>query len=102
MKIMICQPKENEKTIEELKEEKEKVIKHLKEMGYEVVDEELLLNKRKENTSLNIPIYNLAKEIEIMSKVDSVFFMNDWIKSKSCTLKYDIAKAYNLILLFES
>jgi hypothetical protein len=105
MKIMISQPMAG-KTAKEIKETREKAIKLFKEKGYEFVntyftDEWYSNEKMKERGVEQIPLCFLAKSIENMCLCNIVYFAKGWENTRGCKIEHEIAKQYDLIIMYE-
>lgn len=90
MKIMISQPM-NGKTEEQIREEREEITKRLQEEGHEVVDT-IFIEEAPKNC--NIAVYYLAKSIEMIGKVDALYFMKNWEKARGCKIEHQVAVEY--------
>lgn len=92
MKIFISQPM-NDKTDEQIKEERKNIEKYFINRGDAVLD---TLFDFDENTS---PIYYLAKSIEYMTDADLVVFLPCWENARGCKIEYEVAKSYGKKIL---
>ena len=90
MKIMISQPM-NGKSEEQIRNERENIIKQIEENGDEYVDT-VIAEEPPQNS--NIAMWYLAKSIEIMSKVDSVYFMKGWENARGCIIENKVCQDY--------
>lgn len=104
-KAIISQPMYG-KTEREEKETRAKALAILKEKGYEIIntyftDNEFSPEMMKKEGVVNIPLFYLAKTIEIMSKCNAVYFCSGWENSWGCKIEHEIAEAYNLDILYE-
>lgn len=90
MKIMISQPM-NSKSEEQIRNERENIIKQIKENGDEYVDTIIAEEPPKDS---NTAMWYLAKSIEIMSKVDIVYFMRGWENARGCIIENKICQDY--------
>lgn len=94
-KVMISQPMAG-KTKEEILKEREKAIKFLESKGYEFVDTFFEID----NTNKNVPLHYLAKSILKMSECDGVFFLKEWENARGCKIEHEIAKQYDLTIIY--
>lgn len=102
---MISQPMALKSEIE-IKETREKAIKLFKEKGYEFIntlftDEWYSSEKMKDRGVIHMPLCFLAKSIENMSKCDIVYFCKGWENARGCKIEHEIAKQYNLEIIYE-
>ena len=44
-------------------------------------------------------LYYMAKSIDVMGKVDAVYFTKDWASARGCRIEREIAKAYGVKIL---
>lgn len=84
MKIVVSQSIVG-KTQEQIEEEKFYILEKLKLKGYEV---EILSSGNYKN--VDEIILKLSKDLEIISKADTVAFETDWADSEICRLEYAI------------
>lgn len=91
MKMMISQPM-NGKSEEQIREERETIVKGMKEEGFEIIDNIFTEEAPKD---IDTAIYYLAKSIEIIGKVDAVFFMKGWEKARGCKVEHQVAVEYD-------
>ncbi len=96
-KAMISQPMRG-KTNEQIRVERKRAVELLESWGYEVIDTVLDID---EPPLMNPGIYFLAKSIDFMSQVDTVFFMEGWESARGCKIEHEIAVAYGLRVLHE-
>ena len=97
IRIMISQPMRG-KTYEQIKEEREKLVKRLEKDNFEVVDTIISENAPK---GCNEEIYYLAKSIEFISKVDIVYFMKGWEKTRGCIIENKICQNYGKQTMYD-
>ncbi len=99
-KAMLSQPM-GSKTDKEIKETREKAIKVLESKGYEVVNtlftDELLPTP---NGVANRSLFCLAKSLEIMSGLNTVYFCNGWENARGCRIEHEAAKEYGLEIIY--
>ena len=105
-RIMISQPMAG-KSYEEIVEKRDSVKKSLEAVGYEVVDS-LFKNGYYGLEMLdsigvtNVPLFYLAKSLEIMSKCETVYFCNGWHLARGCIIEHKAAKLYGLKIIYEN
>ena len=46
------------------------------------------------------PLGYLAKDVELLDKTDIVVFTAGWQKSRGCNIEYQLAKTYNIPMIF--
>lgn len=102
MNAMISQPMGG-KTLAEINETRERVTNLLNERGFTVLDTLFNFDHRKlEEEGYNqIPLYYLAKSLEVMSKCDTVYFCNGWQDNRGCIVEHEAALRYGLTLYYE-
>ncbi len=96
-KTMISQPMAG-KTNGQIYGERKAIVDLLEGYGYEVLDTVLDIS---EPPDANPGIYFLAKSIEFMSQVDTVFFAEGWESARGCKIEHEIAVAYGLRVMHE-
>lgn len=102
-KAMISQPMGG-KSGEEILLQRNKAIEELNYRGYEVVDtwfnddweEDVMPDE-----VINKPLFYLAKSLEEMSKVDVVYFCNNFRDHRGCEIEHEAASRYGLTILYE-
>lgn len=102
---MISQPMRG-KTDAEIVADRNRAISWLHENGFTVVntlftDEWYSKESMEKRKVTNIPLCFLAKSIENMSKVDTVFFVDGWRNARGCQVKHFAAKTYGLNVIYE-
>lgn len=50
----------------------------------------------------HIPVWYLAKSIELLSTADVVYFGKGWEDARGCKLEYQTANAYGMAILLEA
>ena len=96
-KVMISQPMaglDKDTIIEKREIARYKLLK----AGYEVVDSFIT-----EDANIDIihgAVWYLSKSIEVMSKVDAVYFCDGWTDARGCLIEHRTAKYYNLECLY--
>ena len=98
MKIMISQPM-NEKTNEQIKEERKNTVLNLIREGFAVID---TIIREEPPKDCDEAIYYLSKSIEFIGKVDCVYFMKGWEKARGCRIEHEVAVAYGKKCLYEN
>lgn len=98
MKVMISQPMRG-KTNEQIVEERQEIINGLKQEGLEVLDTIISENAPKD---MDEAIYYLSKSIELIGKVDCVYFMNGWEKARGCRIEHEVAVSYGKTLFYQN
>lgn len=95
MKVMISMPM-NGRNEAEVKENKKKIKEAFAKLHIEVVNNIFL----EEAQGYNYPaLYYLAKSIDIMGKVDAVYFVKDWASARGCRIERKIAENYGVKIL---
>ena len=80
MKVMISQPMNGRNPVEVMKERKE-LINKFNKMHIEVVDS--YFRNDPESDNYNHPgLFYLAESIDIMGKVDAVYFVDNWREAR--------------------
>lgn len=109
MKAMISQPMANKSELQ-IATSLTKAYGYLDQKGYEV-DSSLFTGKEyaddafkdlEEQGVKNIPLYYLAKSLEIMSKCDTVYFCKGWKQARGCRIEHEAAEAYGLKIEYEA
>lgn len=96
-KVMISQPMAG-KDKDTIIETWELARYNLLRAGYDVVDSFI-----RDDASIDIihpSIWYLSKSIEVMSKVDAVYFCDGWAEARGCLIEHHTAKYYNLECLY--
>ena len=96
-KIMISQPMQG-KSEEQIKNERAEIIKNIIANGDEYID---TIIKEDAPKNSNPGMWYLAKSIEIMSKVDIVYFMKNWEKARGCRIENKICQDYGKQTLYD-
>ena len=100
LSIMISQPMKDissEKNIAV----REKAIHTLETFGYDVIDNFFTDDSFITEDTKQTPVAYLAKSLEVMSKCDAVYFCKGWEKARGCKIEHEIAKAYDLAIIYE-
>lgn len=97
MKIMISQPMKG-KTNEQIRNERAELVIRLQEEGIEVVDTVF------ENAPADedVAIYMLSQSIRYIGKVDAVYFMKGWEKTRGCKIEHEVAVEYGKQVFYEN
>ena len=97
MKAMISMPMGG-KTKEEIDAVFERAKAIIEKRGYEVVDTRFHFDHEqlKEAGVKNIPLMYLAKSLEVMSKVDMVFFLDGWKDARGCCIEHEAVVDYQI------
>ena len=97
MKVMISMPM-NGRNEAEVKENKKKIKEAFAKLHIEVVNN-IFLESPRQGEYNNEALFYLAKSIDIMGKVDAVYFTKDWASARGCRIEREIAKAYGVKIL---
>lgn len=97
MKVMIVQPMAG-KTDEEICEERCNAVERLDSLGYEVANSLFDFdNSLLDGLGIkHVPLFYLAKSLEVMSKCDAVYYCDGWEAGRGCQIEYATAAAYGL------
>lgn len=103
MKAMISQPMAG-LTKEVILKVKERAEAYLNDHGYEVVnsffDEEWKEELEHNKDVVNIPLKYLAKSLDTMATCEVVYFCPGWEKARGCKIEHEVAKAYDLNIIY--
>ena len=95
MKVMISIPM-NGRNESEVKEQKRKIKEAFAKLHIEVVNSIFM----EEVEGYNHPaLYYIAKSIDVMGKVDAVYFTKDWREARGCKIERQICEAYGVKIL---
>lgn len=97
-KVMISQPMAGIDK-DTIIEKRELARLNLLKAGYEVVDSFVVRDAPKDVT--HTAVWYLSKSIEVMSKVDVVYFCNGWTNARGCLMEHHTAQYYGLKCLYE-
>ena len=102
---MISQPMAG-KAEDEIKETRQKGLDYAKENNLEFVntlftDEWYSKEKMQERGVVNIPLCFIAKSLENMSLCDVAYFAKGWEKTRGCRIEHEVAKAYEVEIIYE-
>lgn len=101
-RLMISQPMGG-RSEEEIKQVREKVKKKVEERGFQFVNTFFKDEFNQEidtNRTLHIPLYFLAKSLEVMSSCHVVVFVDDWEEARGCMVEHEAAVAYGLEIYY--
>lgn len=103
MKAMISQPMAG-LTKEEILKVKEEAVAYLNAHNYEVVntffDEEWKEELEHNKDVVNVPLKYLAKSLDTMATCEVVYFCPGWEKARGCKIEHEVAKAYDLNIIY--
>lgn len=98
-KVFISQPM-NGKTDDEILKERCRIIKNLKkELGKIEVIDSIIKENPKDN--VNIPLWYLAKSLELLSEADIVYFAKGYDKYRGCIVEHMCAIIYDMKIIME-
>lgn len=102
---MISQPLAG-KSEEEITHARDKAKAYLEAQGYTFINTKFTDDWYSDDSMMkrgvvNIPLCFLAKSLENMSKCDTAYFCKGWEEARGCKAEHDIAKAYNVNILYE-
>lgn len=98
MKIMISQPMRG-KTNEQIRQEREELVEKLKQQGHKVLNS---IFSGEMPIECDMPIFLLAKSIEVLSKTDAVVFMKGWEKARGCKIEHEVAVQYGKKVYYDN
>lgn len=96
MKVMISTPMSGIPD-EQVKTLLDKITKDFEKLHIEVVHSFFIEDCP--DDYINEKLYYVSKSVEIMGKVDAVYFTRDWQTSRGCRIERQIAEAYNIKIL---
>ena len=100
-KAMISQPMRG-KTEQEIREQRERAYNALIEQGYEVIDNTCGTFKHIDTEyefGVNVPLFRLARSLQIMAQCDAVVFCEGWREARGCNIEFRVAEAYGLQII---
>lgn len=108
MKAMISQPMRGFSDVE-IAAIKGRAVEVLEEKGYEVINtlfsdewaKDHNVDDKVESPVKQVPVYYLAKSIEKMALCDAVYFCKGWENARGCKIEHEVAKAYDLAIIYE-
>ena len=99
MKVMISMPMNGRET-EDIKKDMEKYKKEFAKLHIDTVNS--LFDAEFCKTNYNTPaLYYLAKSIDMIGRVDAVFFAKDWKFARGCKIEREVCRAYEVKILDE-
>ncbi len=96
MKVMISQPMNN-RTQEQIVEERKRIVDKLKKMHIEVKD---TLFNEEVPSHYNAGIYFLGKSISAMIDIDAIYMCDNWGQARGCRIEHEVAKQYGIKILY--
>ena len=94
-KIFISQPMNN-KTDEQILDERNRAIDIIKEThGNDIVVLDSFF-KEDAPTGAKIPVWFLAKSLELLSQADFACFVGDWKNYRGCKFEHEVAQEYGI------
>lgn len=96
MKVMISQPMNN-RTEEQVKEERKNIVDKFKEMHIEVINT-LFTEEAPQNC--NVAVYYLGKSISAMKDIDAIYMCDGWKEARGCKIEHEVAKEYGIKILY--
>lgn len=106
-KVFISQPMRGLSS-EQIESERERIIEFLKQ-GY-IEDEFEVIPSYfgddftkyfEEHPEVNVPLYYLAKSLELLSQADLAVFVRGWKEARGCWLEFECAQRYDIECLAE-
>lgn len=101
-KVFISQPMKD-LSPEQIKAERERVIELLKSCylddEFEVIPSYFGDEFHKyfeEHPEVNVPLYYLAKSLELLAKADIAVFARGWKEARGCWLEFECAQRYGI------
>lgn len=95
MKVMISMPM-NGRSDEEVVNEFNRITEEFNKLHIDVVDS-YFVDEAKDY--IHPEIYYMAKSIDMMGKVDAVYFAKDWHSARGCRIERQVALEYGLKIL---
>lgn len=95
MRVMISQPM-NGRSENDIRLQREGTIKKLEKLGIEVVDS---VFKEEPQNYKEPALYYLAKSIDLMGRVNAVYFMEGWQHARGCIIERKICEYYDIKIL---
>lgn len=101
-KIMISQPM-NGLDDDLILKKRYTITKELQNKGYKVIDSYIddYPSDEEVNKVIHIPVNYLAKSIDVLSRVDTIFLCKGWENARGCKIEHQIAKEYGIEILYE-
>lgn len=102
MIVMISQPM-NGRRNDDIKKEREETIKKFNDLHIDVIDSVIEETADPDTYNEYHPsLFYMAKSIEIMGKVDAVYFMKGWEDARGCRIERNICHEYGVKILDEN
>ena len=95
LKIMLSSPMKG-KTQEEIEEEREEMFEKIGYMDVDYVVMETVIKDAEKKSELEC----FSESIWLMSKADVLCMGYGWQEARGCRLEHDIAKAYNMPIIY--
>ena len=104
-KIMISQPM-NGLTDKQITETRNKFLEFAKKENMTVVNTYFKSEYREKDGLkslgvVQVPVYFLAKSIEMMSLCHTAYFAKGWENARGCKIEHEVALQYGLDILYE-
>ena len=104
-KAMVSQPMAG-KPLAEITATRDKAIEDLRERGYDVIntlfpDAWYAKQELEKRGVVKIPLFYLAKSLEVMSQCSAVYFCKGWENYRGCKIEHEAAKEYGLEIIYE-
>lgn len=102
MKVMISMPMDG-KTDEDILKDMKKYRDEFAKLHITVVDSIFDMDEHEgyENVYNKIPLYYLGKSIDLIGKVDAVYFTGDWRLNRGCRIERRVCEEYGVKILDE-
>ena len=102
MIVMISQPM-NGRRNDDIKKEREETIKKFNDLHIDVIDSIIEETANPDIYNEYHPaLYYLARSIELMGRVDAVYFVDGWQNARGCRIERQIAEEYDIKILESS
>lgn len=99
MKVMISIPMKS-KTFSQIQEDMQKYIKDFEKLHIEVVNSIIDKDEFTLKEEYYTPgLYYIAKSIDLIGKVDAVFFAEGWMQSSGCKIERKVCEEYGVKIL---
>ena len=105
-KIMLSQPMDG-LTERQILQTRDRFMHYAEKEGLKIMNTQFLGEfyseyRMRERGIVQIPVYFLAKTIEVMSQCHVVFFAKGWERARGCKIEHKIALKYNLEIIYEN
>lgn len=97
MRVMISQPM-NGRSGNDIRVAREGTVKKLETLGIEVVDS---IFEEEPQGYKEPALYYLAKSIDLIGRVNAVYFMEGWQQARGCIIERKICEYYDIKILDE-